>query len=265
MTKIERICSICGTWSEPYALNDITRPIILHSSIYRCLKCGLLICNPRHTKIELDAFYQNYWQREHPEYLAEKYDSDPLWVSYSTLISSKLRSGRVIDLGCGTGGFLKLFKGFELHGIEPDPVAVEHCRAIGISSVVCGDIEGADLGDCIYDVVVLWHVIEHLLDFMQVLNCIYRCLKPKGYIIIGTENYDNRNVRLRRYCSFLRFKIPEITTATEHTFLFHPKSLRGALQKSRFDIDHIQTYRLIDGKYHRSADGDLMAAMARKK
>ena len=72
-------------------------------------------------------------------------------------------SGRLLDVGCGSGAYgASLIRlGWEVYGIEPDAAAAERARRCGLCVVQAG-VAACELPAASYDVVTLWHVLEHL-------------------------------------------------------------------------------------------------------
>lgn len=104
----------------------------------------------------------------------------------------RYRSGeRLLDVGCGNGGFLKKAQaiGWDVQGIDPDPNAVAAARELGID-IAHGGLEVFDGQSELFDVVTLSHVIEHVHGPEDMLRDIYRLLKPGGRIWIDTPNAE---------------------------------------------------------------------------
>ncbi len=110
------------------------------------------------------------------------------------------RTGRVLDVGCGPGFLLREFqrRGWEARGIEMSGKAAAHARANLGLSVEVGDLAGAHFPDDHFDAVLLWHVLEHLLDPQHTLAEAQRVLKPGGVFLAGVPNFGSWEARLAR-------------------------------------------------------------------
>lgn len=136
--------------------------------------------------------------------------------------------GRLLDIGCGNGGFLALAKqaGWDVEGIDFDPAAVETAQARGLD-VRCGGYELLDKSREHYDVISLCHVLEHVYDPKDLLQRIYQSLKPGGFLWLDTPNLQS--VGARRFGPAWRDLDPP-----RHLVLFNPESLKRCLHEAGF-------------------------------
>jgi SAM-dependent methyltransferase len=91
-------------------------------------------------------------------------------------------NGRVLDVGCGIGDFLKHRP--NTVGVDVNPYLVEHCRRLGLEAHAIGDPPWP-FGDGAFRAVVLDNVLEHLSAPEPILAEIHRLLAPGGTIIVG--------------------------------------------------------------------------------
>lgn len=110
------------------------------------------------------------------------------------------RPGRVLDVGCGRGFLLQEFRrrGWEVLGTEADDTAAAHAQRVLKLPVKLGALETLDLPAAGFDVVVLWHVLEHLGDPGATLVQVHRLLRPGGTLLVGVPNFGSLEARLCR-------------------------------------------------------------------
>jgi 2-polyprenyl-3-methyl-5-hydroxy-6-metoxy-1,4-benzoquinol methylase len=96
---------------------------------------------------------------------------------------------RLLDVGCGNGGFLMTMRGlgWEVEGIEPDAAAARHAQAAQLP-VQVATVDQAQLRPASFDAITLSHVIEHLPDPAAALDRLARALKPGGVLVTLSPN-----------------------------------------------------------------------------
>jgi len=100
-----------------------------------------------------------------------------------------LPGARLLDVGFGDGTFLERAKsaGWQVTGIDPDPVTVEAARKRGLD-VRQGSLDAPGGVAGPFDVVTLSHVIEHVHDPRALVREVHKLLKPGGLVWIETPN-----------------------------------------------------------------------------
>ena len=91
-------------------------------------------------------------------------------------------TGYVLDVGCGTGDFLKHRK--QTIGVDINPEVVNFCQKRGLD-VLQMEIDYLPFLSGEFDGVVLDNVLEHIISPSLLIKEIYRVLKPAGTLIIG--------------------------------------------------------------------------------
>ncbi|MBN2856072.1 MAG: class I SAM-dependent methyltransferase [Halothiobacillaceae bacterium] len=124
----------------------------------------------------------------------------PLVPSFKAKADTKMRhlpkppaeGGRLLDVGFGNGGFLKLATemGWQAEGIDFDPKAVALAKARGLN-VRCASAADLSAQNEQFDIITLSHVIEHVHDPIALLNNLYRLLKPGGTLWLETPNLNS--------------------------------------------------------------------------
>ncbi|KXO00651.1 methyltransferase [Aequorivita aquimaris] len=101
--------------------------------------------------------------------------------------------GSLLDVGAGTGDFLKVakVKGWQVHGMEPNKNAAKLALEKGIDlKASLNDFEGKQ-----FDVVTLWHVLEHIPDLEETILKLAALVKPQGTLIIAVPNFKSFDAR----------------------------------------------------------------------
>lgn len=103
---------------------------------------------------------------------------------------SKLSNGKqVLDIGCGTGDFLKELNlhGYQSTGFEPNLKAATIAKQKGINLIE----DYKKLPQATFDVITMWHVLEHVYDLQEQISELKRLIKPNGVIIIAVPNFKS--------------------------------------------------------------------------
>ena len=103
----------------------------------------------------------------------------------------------LLDIGCGTGDFLQVAQkhGWSVTGIEPDDSARQIANSKTNNAVF--NISHLDeLGENRFDVITLWHVLEHLPKLERHIQLFKHLLKPNGTLIIAVPNYKSYDAQI---------------------------------------------------------------------
>jgi 2-polyprenyl-3-methyl-5-hydroxy-6-metoxy-1,4-benzoquinol methylase len=110
-------------------------------------------------------------------------------------VTKHCQKGSVLDIGCGTGEFLYEMqrRGWRTTGVEKDPGAVSFARKRYGLSVHDVELAACGFADHSFDVVTMWHVLEHMRAPMAVLREIGRVLKHDGRLIVALPNIGSKD------------------------------------------------------------------------
>ena len=135
---------------------------------------------------------------------------------------------RVLDIGCGNGEFLLRMRerGWDVWGVEPDPVAAEAARAVGID-VLASELPAEPIAGAPFDAITLSHVIEHVSDPVDLLARCRANLRPGGVVWVLTPNLDSPG-RAAYGPAWVSWDAPR------HLVLFTRASLVRALEEAGF-------------------------------
>jgi len=159
-----------------------------------CKECGLVMQNPRmsaegfryfNAKYFADINFINNAQPPEELFYWRKKDASPF-------IHKKLKDylppeGTILEIGCAAGSVVEYFNelGYKSVGIDLDERYISYGQSRGLE-LYCCDAEGLLKGnEGRFDIIILEHVIEHLVDLERELLAIKRLLKPEGYVYVG--------------------------------------------------------------------------------
>jgi 2-polyprenyl-3-methyl-5-hydroxy-6-metoxy-1,4-benzoquinol methylase len=172
-----------------------------------CEICGTIFVTDTINAMQI---YKNYEEKyfESKKLLTRQrqgYDSyfdlqESLKISFEQklkLITEKMESGNLLDIGCAYGTFLELASGqFNCFGLEISKYAARIAREVSCAKTIISNIEQSPFSRDHFDVVTMWDVIEHLRYPVSALKEAHRLLKPGGYCFISTDNIDSWLVKL---------------------------------------------------------------------
>jgi ubiquinone/menaquinone biosynthesis C-methylase UbiE len=168
-------------------------------NVVACRRCGLGMISPRPKPHWFDEFYENnYW----PVYISSRFnDLDEMYIEdqcgaraeqiFTTITPSFQQApSSYLDIGCGQGAMLaefrKRYPTASFVGVEPSPHAAEFCRrrhGINIEVVHWNTLNAAELPGP-FDLITLIHVLEHVLDPVDVLSRAVNRLSKTGLIYV---------------------------------------------------------------------------------
>lgn len=139
-----------------------------------------------------------------------------------------LRPGRLLDVGSGRGRFLAAASaaGWDAVGIEFEPALARMARDRYGVEVVVGDAVSAPV-DGPFDVITMWHVLEHLPDPLAAIERARELLVPNGRLVVSVPNNDSWQARLGGD-DWLHLDIPR------HIYHFTPGSLTLLVERAGF-------------------------------
>lgn len=165
-------------------------------TVASCSSCGFAFTNPRPSAQELGHYYAsaNYISHSNRQrgLVASLYyfaRSIALRSKYHTI--TRLTGGKsLLDYGCGAGAFLAHMRarGYSVEGVEPGAEA----RILASQTASCTVHTSLDdIGPRQYDVITLWHVLEHVSDPSETLHRLKQLLSPTGVLLIAVPDLSS--------------------------------------------------------------------------
>ena len=158
------------------------------------LDSDMLLTKPRPTDQDLGRYYESVNYISHTDGKRTIIEKMYQWVkSYSlkskiTLINQlQKEKGSLLDIGAGTGDFLNAARqnGWEITGVEPNGKASDLAKQKSIKLFTSVDALDKES----FDIITLWHVLEHIPDLEIQIKNLKKLLKPDGHLIIAVPNF----------------------------------------------------------------------------
>jgi len=221
-------CPLCGGGADKTFVRERKG-----YALWDCPDCGAGFCEP--------------FENPGPEYYEHNADmysvrveeyTDPMSFEYDAALALLRRAlpkgARVLDVGCGAGGFLHRARaaGFAVSGVDFNAERAEALAARGF------DVARGSLPDYgrrgaagTFDAVTMFEIVEHLDDLAAWLDAAKSLLKPGGRLIVGTPN------RERRFDPFQGPGLEDVDNPPHHLTRWSAAALTRALARAGFAVD----------------------------
>jgi 2-polyprenyl-3-methyl-5-hydroxy-6-metoxy-1,4-benzoquinol methylase len=215
--------------------------------IFKCKKCSHLQLFPIPTKEELQKYNDEFLQGKNikyfgtiSEYRKKSFNDTERRVNFLEKYVTK--KSRILEIGSGHGFFLEAMKkkGYDISGIE---ISKEKKQIL--KKVTNAKIQDVNIGDEIpniekVDVIVMFHVLEHIDEPIKFLRNLKKLLKKNGILIIEVPNSND---------SLLQYNIAyeKWIWQLAHISYFNPETLKQSLKIAKYKkikIQGIQRYSL---------------------
>lgn len=221
-------CVLCGSaQGSPLGVNDGLQ-------VVRCNVCRLVFVNPQPTASAIECYYsakdlatQESWSsyfRHTPAQIAglwnERFADVARWTNG--------RAPRLLDVGCGWGDFLHFARccGWPVSGFEFSESVAQVAREKYGLDVRVGSLEEMGFPERSFDLVTLWHVLEHLREPRAALERIASLLAPGGLLALEVPNLDFLARKSWRYPM----------SRTLHLYHFSPATLAALVERAGFRV-----------------------------
>ncbi|MGC6431171.1 MAG: class I SAM-dependent methyltransferase [Jejuia sp.] len=204
-------------------------------------KYGFLETTPQPTLEKLPSYYESEDYISHTDSKRNLFEKIyhlirviSLKQKLKLINSFNTKNKNLLDVGCGTGDFLQIAKSnnWEVSGIEPN----EQARSIANSKTDNSVFEIKELlqfHEASFDVITLWHVLEHLPNLEDQISVFQKLLKPEGRLIIAVPNYKSYDAQY--YKSFwAAYDVPR------HLWHFNRKSISNLIETFNFKVEKIK-------------------------
>ena len=236
-------CPVCDSKQLQEALSAKDYTVSAQQfTIEKCINCSLLFTQNVPTQAQIGEYYnsENYISHSNTQqgivnnlyHQVRKFTLASKLTLITKNTSSKMLS--LLDIGCGTGAFLNAAKqaGWQVTGLEPD----ENTRA---KAKVLYNLEVLpahhlfELAPNKYDVITMWHVLEHVHALQDYIIEIKKLLTQNGTLLIAVPNYTSLDAQhYHKY--WAAYDVPR------HLYHFSPKSMQILMERHGFFIKKIK-------------------------
>ncbi|MEZ4829163.1 MAG: class I SAM-dependent methyltransferase [Bacteroidia bacterium] len=236
---VYKVCPVCNSGQIHQVLSPKDHTVSGEIfSIWHCENCSLRFTQEIPEASEIGRYYQS------EDYISHSNTNKGIVNRLYQIVREYTLSGKrklihrqsaktrgsILDIGCGTGEFLATMKssGWETLGLEPDSGAAGLAQKNHGISVFPSD-HLFNLNENAFDVITMWHVLEHVHALNAYLQKIHSILKSDGLLIIAVPNYQSADAD--KYKDFwAAYDVPR------HLYHFSPQSMKRLLTDQGFEL-----------------------------
>lgn len=208
--------------------------------LYKCSDCGLLFTGNRPEEETIGDYYKSEDYVSHSSTKKGIVNRVYGMVRNYTLgkkvklISSLVSGTHLLDIGAGTGHFLKRAndEGFTVLGLEPDPDARRVAKEVnGVDLLPLDQV--AELGAERFDAITMWHVLEHVYHLNNELEAILSSLKSGGAFVVAVPNHTSYDANYYKGY-WAAYDVPR------HLYHFDPKTIIKLVESKGLKFEKMQ-------------------------
>ncbi|WP_460640422.1 class I SAM-dependent methyltransferase [Larkinella harenae] len=205
-------------------------------TIQSCGKCGFKATNPRPVEEEIGKFYQSDDYISHSDtregIVSRLYHTvRSITVRQKVKLITRLspRNGKLLDIGSGSGYFLSASRaaGWQVMGTEPDANTRRQAEK-RVQTELKRSIEELDDNQQ-YDVITMWHVLEHVHRLPETLEWIRAHCRPNGHLVVAVPNYHSWDAKHYKEL-WAAYDVPR------HLYHFSPSTMKALLRRYGFEV-----------------------------
>jgi SAM-dependent methyltransferase len=190
-------CNLCGS-SDVEVIGERDRDRRpLRTTV--CRKCGLVWSNPRPGEDDVRRYYSSEYRLDYKGHTTPSMrhiarSGRGALNRYRALSPYLRRGARVLDAGAGGGEVVYVLRklGFDASGLEPDEQYARHAREVLGVPVATGFVQDAEFPSGSFDVVTMYHALEHVEDPTAILSRLRGWMSEQGVLLIEVPNVEAR-------------------------------------------------------------------------
>ena len=235
-----------------------------HFDLKKCQSCTFVFTSPRPDAASLPNYYKSDQYISHTGKSTSLLDWIYLFARNFTLqwkislIKKYRQKITLLDYGCGTGEFLRSAKeeGWQIAGLEPTADARKKATEItGIN--IASDL--SQFNNQQFDVITLWHVLEHVMDLKSTIYQLKSLLREDGFFLIAVPNHQSYDAFFYQE-SWAAYDVPRHLwhfTRITMTALLHSLGLKiKAIEPMKLDAYYVS---LLSEKYTSKNKGSYLS------
>ena len=233
-------CPVCGFNEQEHFLTAKDHSVSGETfSIVRCKSCGFHFTNPVPAADKIGNYYKSDDYVSHSASAKGLINKIYLLVRKYTLrqkvklVKRVSKGADLLDIGAGTGHFLAAARdgGLRAQGLEPDEDARQFAKQ-NLSLHLMDSADLHNLPDNSYDVVTMWHVLEHVYNLRDDVAKILDVLRENGVLIVAVPNKNSCDARY--YKEFwAAYDLPI------HLYHFTPADIRKLFDQFGWEVQEI--------------------------
>lgn len=210
--------------------------------LLRCFECGGIFVSPQPDPIAIAVHFQEPELDEEALQRRFEQNRENVLAKVASYVARRRTGGRIVDVGCATGLFLRRFfrrEEWESWGIDLNLAEVRCAQKNGVRTYH-GTLREACFDDSFFDVVTVLDAFYYFPHPEEELSEVRRSLKPDGLLVIelplATSRIWGASTALGR---LLKGRRKSLLDTSDHLYYFTPQSISRLLQRCGFRVDSI--------------------------
>src|SRR3989344_8061231 len=232
-------CHLCNRYPLQYVFSATDYLTGENFELWLCPNCQAMATLPKLNDEELQKYYQGVYYGRRKSFIDQFINNERVWTIKKLIKNKRFfadaqndEQKTILDIGCGNGLFLNGLRkmGWKITGTELAPE--NHVHPYVLPFVCQKPINECVFTEESFDVITMWHTLEHFINPSFYLTEANRLLKKRGGLIIEVPNFKS-------WQFFLTGKYWFPLEVPRHRTHFSPKAIKTILEKSEFQIIRI--------------------------